>query len=91
MRDGALPTPTGAKRWRRRRCGAAEKIGIALGWVLGPIRVLWAVPHFGRLTPLLFEAVIMLIAMFISARWVIRRFDVGRSLPATTAGMIRGS
>ncbi len=55
----------------------------ALGWVLGPIRVLWAVPHFGRLTPLLFEAVIMLIAMFISARWVIRRFDVGRSLPAT--------
>lgn len=55
----------------------------ALGWVLGPIRVLWAVPHFGRLTPLLFEAVIMLIAMFVSARWVIRRFDVGSSLPAT--------
>ena len=55
----------------------------ALGWVLGPIRVLWAVPHFGRLTPLLFEAVIMLIAMFISAWWVIRRFDVGWSLPAT--------
>jgi hypothetical protein len=32
----------------------------ALRWVLGPIRVLWAVPHFGRLTPLLFEAVINL-------------------------------
>jgi len=32
---------------------------------------------------MLFEAVIMLIAMIVAARWVIRRFDVPRTLPAT--------
>ena len=47
-----------------------------VGWVLGPIRELWAVPRFGRLTGVLLEAVIMLIAMAMSARWVIRRFHV---------------
>jgi hypothetical protein len=55
----------------------------AVGWVLGPIRELWAVPRFGRLTALLFEAVIMLIAMIISARWVMRRFEVQQTLGAT--------
>jgi hypothetical protein len=53
------------------------------GWVLGPIRELWAVPHFGRMAATLSEAVIMLIAMIVSARWVIRRLDVPRTLPAT--------
>jgi len=38
----------------------------ALGWVLGPIRELWAVPRFGRIMALLLEAVIMLIAMILS-------------------------
>jgi hypothetical protein len=55
----------------------------AVGWVLGPIRELWAVPRFGRLTALLFEAVIMLIAMIISARWVMRRFEVPQILGST--------
>jgi hypothetical protein len=40
----------------------------ALGWVLGPIRELWAVPRFGRTAALLVEAVIMLIAMVVSSR-----------------------
>jgi hypothetical protein len=55
----------------------------AVGWVLGPIRELWAVPHFGRMAALLSEAVIMLVAMIVAARWVIRRFHVSRTLPAT--------
>ena len=55
----------------------------AVGWVLGPIRELWAVPHFGRMAAMLSEAVIMLIAMIVAARWVIRRFDVPRMLSAT--------
>ena len=55
----------------------------AVGWVLGPIRELWAVPHFGRMAATLSEAVIMLIAMIVAARWVIRRFHVSRTLPAT--------
>ena len=56
---------------------------LAVGWVLGPIRELWAVPHFGRVAAMLWEAVIMLVAMIVAARWVIRRFDVPRTLPAT--------
>jgi hypothetical protein len=55
----------------------------AVGWVLGPVRELWVVPSFGRVTGVLLEAPIMLIAMIISARWVIRRFDVSRTLNAT--------
>ena len=47
-----------------------------VGWILGPIRELWAVPRFGRLTGVLVEAVIMLIAMALSSRWAIRRFHV---------------
>ena len=55
----------------------------AVGWVLGPIRELWALPHFGRVAAMLSEAVIMLIAMIVTARSVIRRFDVPRTLAAT--------
>jgi hypothetical protein len=55
----------------------------AVGWVLGPIRELWVVPRFGRTTGVLLEAPIMLIAMIISARWVIRRFDVPGTLCTT--------
>src|ERR1700730_778950 len=55
----------------------------AVEWILGPIRELWAVPHFGRMAATLSEAVIMLIAMVVAARWVIRRFHVSRTLPAT--------
>jgi hypothetical protein len=49
----------------------------AVGWILGPIRELWAVPHFGRLT------VLMLIAMIVAARLVIRRFQVPQAHGAT--------
>jgi hypothetical protein len=52
----------------------------AVGWVLGPIRELWAVPQFGRMAAMLSEAVILLIAMTVTARWVVRRFEVPRTL-----------
>ena len=55
----------------------------AVGWVLGPIRELWAVPHLGRVAAMLSETVIMLLAMIVAARWVIRWFDVPRTLLAT--------
>jgi uncharacterized membrane protein AbrB (regulator of aidB expression) len=55
----------------------------AIGWILGPIRELWAVPRFGRIAALLMEAVFMLIAMIISARWVMRRFEVHQTLGST--------
>jgi endonuclease/exonuclease/phosphatase (EEP) superfamily protein YafD len=34
---------------------------------------------------MLSEAFIMLVAMIVAARWVIRRFDVPRTLPATVS------
>jgi integral membrane sensor domain MASE1 len=37
----------------------------AVGWILGPIRELWAVPHFGRMAAMLSEAFIMLVAMIV--------------------------
>ena len=52
----------------------------ALGWVLGPIRELWTVPQFGRIAALLVEAVSMLIAMVVSSRWLMRRFNVPQTL-----------
>ena len=55
----------------------------AVGWILGPIRELWAVPHLGRVAAMLSEAVIMLIAMIVAARWVIRRLDIPQTLGAT--------
>jgi hypothetical protein len=61
----------------------------AVGWIMGPLRELWAVPHFGRVPAMLSEAVIMLIAMIIAARWVIRRLDMPQALGATLPiGMI---
>jgi hypothetical protein len=39
----------------------------AVGWILGPIRELWAVPHVGRVAAMLCEAVIMLISIKRSA------------------------
>jgi hypothetical protein len=40
----------------------------AVGWILGPFREHWAVPHFGRMAAMLSEAVIMLIAMTVAAQ-----------------------
>ena len=54
-----------------------------VGSILGPIRELWVVPRFGRLTGVLLEAVIMLAAMAVSARWVIRRFHVQSTFGST--------
>jgi hypothetical protein len=76
---------------------------LAVGWILGPVRELWVVPRIGRTAGMVLEAIILLIAMTITARWVIRRFDVqprfgstismglvalGILLPAELAGVV---
>jgi hypothetical protein len=48
----------------------------AVGWILGPIRTLWAVPRFGALAGALMEAPLMLISMLVAAKWAVRRFAV---------------
>lgn len=48
----------------------------AAGFVLGPIRVLWAVPRFGTMTAELMEMPIMLVVIVLAARWTIRHLAV---------------
>lgn len=48
-------------------------IVFGVGFVLGPIRVLWAVPRFGVRTAELMEAPFMLVAIVLVARWIARR------------------
>jgi hypothetical protein len=60
----------------------------AFGWVLGPIRELWAVPSFGRMAAMLLEAVIMLIAMIVAARWVFQRFGVRPRFGSAIVGLV---
>src|SRR5437763_15142300 len=46
------------------------------GFVLGPIRILWAVPRLGARTAELLEMPLMFIVMILSARWIVRHFEV---------------
>lgn len=50
------------------------------GFVLGPIRILFAVPRVGERVAELLEAPLMLIVSVLAARWIVRRFQ----LPART-------
>ena len=55
------------------------------GFMLGPIRILWVVPHFGTRTAELMETPIMLGVIFLAARWIVRRF----ALPPTPSIRLR--
>lgn len=46
------------------------------GFVLGTIRVLWAVPRFGERVAELMEQPIMLVATILAARWIVRRYGI---------------
>jgi hypothetical protein len=48
-------------------------IVFGIGFVLGTIRVLWAVPHFGARVAELLEMPFMLIAIIMTARWLVQR------------------
>ncbi len=50
----------------------------AVGFALGPIRELWAVPRFGPRMAELMEMPIMLVAIIFSARWTIQRLAMPR-------------
>jgi len=55
------------------------------GFVLGPIRILWAVPRFGVRMAELMETPIMLVVVIIAARWTAQRF----ALPPTLSSRLR--
>lgn len=46
------------------------------GFLLGTIRVLWIVPHFGTRWAEFMEMPLMLAISFIAARWIVQRFAV---------------
>jgi hypothetical protein len=52
-----------------------------IGFVLGTIRVLLIVPLLGVRNAELLEQPLMLIAVFVTARWVVRHFGHGLSRP----------
>jgi len=51
------------------------------GFVVGPIRLMWAVPRFGTRIAELMEAPIMFIVTILAARWIVRRL----ALPPTAS------
>jgi len=56
------------------------------GFVLGPIRIWWAVPRFGTRMAELMESPIMLVVTIAAARWIVRRLAVP-SKPSSRLGM----
>lgn len=50
------------------------------GFVLGPVRILWAVPRFGVRAAELMEAPIMFVVIVLAARWAALRLAVPDSV-----------
>jgi hypothetical protein len=51
-------------------------IVFGLGFLLGPIRVLWLEPAIGQVAATLCEAPLLLAAMWFAAHWVPRKFGI---------------
>lgn len=49
---------------------------LGTGFVLGTIRTLWILPHFGTRWAELMEMPLMLAVSFITARWIVQRFAI---------------
>jgi len=52
------------------------------GFILGPIRVLWLVPRLGERWAELVELPVMVVAIVLAARFVVRRLAVPPTTPA---------
>ena len=52
----------------------------AAGFVLGPIRILYVIPHFGTRIAELMETPVMLVVIVVATRWIVRRLAVPYTL-----------
>jgi hypothetical protein len=59
-----------------------------VGFILGTIRVLWGVPHFGVRTAELIEAPLMLAATYFAARFITQRFSASRRVEYLFSGLL---
>jgi hypothetical protein len=57
-----------------------------VGFVLGVLRVLWLAPQVGERLAELFEAPVMLVAVFFSARFITQRFPASRGVDYLVSG-----
>ncbi|MBE9137074.1 hypothetical protein IQ254_07640 [Nodosilinea sp. LEGE 07088] len=79
--DSAEPQPfspeAAPRQWLILKAGLLYfAIVFGVGFILGPIRVLWAVPRFGTRVAELMEMPFMLVAIVLAALWVVRRLAV---------------
>ena len=69
--------PQQKSRWHIIKAGLLYfAIVFTVGFVLGIIRVLWAVPQFGTRAAELMETPVMLVTIILTARWVVRRLAI---------------
>ncbi|MGO8800198.1 MAG: hypothetical protein ACLQE9_23125 [Roseiarcus sp.] len=76
-----------------RLAGAAAlycAIVFGVGFLLGPLRVLWLEPRLGKTLAILCETPFLLAAMVVAARWVPRKVGL-RGGPASLAAMGAGA
>lgn len=59
-----------------------------VGFLLGPIRVLWLVPRVGERLAELIETPIMLIVIILAARFITRHFSAARQIHFLYSGLI---
>lgn len=60
-------------------------IVFGVGFGLGVVRVLWAIPRFGERAAELMEAPVMLLAIVLAARWIVARHSLAAA-PLRAAG-----
>lgn len=51
------------------------------GFILGPIRLIFVVPHFGARVAELMEMPIMIAVIIVAARYIVRHYSVPTALP----------
>jgi len=64
-------------------------LAFAAGFAFGVVRVGWVAGHIGERSAELAEAPLMLLVVYLAARWVVKRFDLPRAAgPRLAVGVL---